>query len=67
MLVRGTPKHTPTLALRYYDGVGTELQPPVDPAAFAEWARGIESVRLTITDSTTAAIVDQTVMIANPR
>ena len=67
VLVRGTKTHTPTLLLRYYDGMGIELLPPADPAAFAEWARGIESVRLTITDSATAEIVDQTVMIANPR
>ena len=66
-LVRGTTTHVPTLAIRYYDGQGTELLPPADSAAFPEWARGIESVRFTITDSSTAELVDQTVMIANPR
>lgn len=66
-LVRGTTTHVPTLTLRYYNGQGTELLPPADAAAFPEWARGIESIRFTITDSSTAELVDQTVMIANPR
>lgn len=66
-LVRGTKKNVPTLALRYYDGQGTELIPPTDAAAFATWARGVESVRFTITDSGSAELVDQTVMLANPR
>lgn len=66
-LVRATTRNKPTLALRYYNGQGTELLPPADAAAFPEWARGIESVRFTITDSGSAVIADQTVMIANPR
>lgn len=67
VLVQGTPTHTPTLQLRYYDGNGTQLVPPADPTLVPAWGQSVSSVRVTITDSSTAQAADQTVQLVNPR
>lgn len=67
VLIEGTPTHTPSLQLRYYDGSGNELVPPIDPTLVPAWGQSVNSVRVTITDSSTAQSVDQTVQLVNPR